>query len=176
MAKESLPANAIPGNPQNPPPIGNSLPPINWIPFQALSRALVFLLGIVFVFLFLDFAGKLAVADGGKRDTPLLAGREFLVVGLVISYFAISAAGMAFAKRKTTLIKFALAAYLALVLAFAIMGHASMIKHGVNPGYSLNNIISCVGEIVFLLQFLLPWHIVWLLKLLAKEKHAAQTA
>jgi hypothetical protein len=164
------PPIAPPDNPHNLSLIGTGLPPINWRP------ALFFLLGIVGLFLFLGFANKVAVADGAKPDAPVVQGTEVFFVGLIFLYFAISAMGMALAKRKATLIKFALAAHLALFTAFVLMfvhmWHTDLAAYGKKPGYSLNTVIGlCVGSAQLYLTLLSPWHIVWLFKLLAKEKH-----
>jgi hypothetical protein len=173
-ANASSPTYESPGKPHNPPPIDTGLPPIDWRPFQALGRSLVFLLGIVCVFVFMDLLKQLAVADGGKASTHQ-GGSDTFFEAFVILYFAISAAGMAFAKRKAALIKFALAAYAALLTAFVPI-NVSLAKYAFHPGLSLNNAISIVQGAVFFIIFpLLPWHIIWLLKLLAKEKPTSQS-
>ena len=160
---DSAPATTTPGSPQMPPPIPTGPPALEPSLFHGV---LFFLSGMTCLLVVLMFAHSL----GDKRDTTVISGTEVVVVGLVIAYFAISAAGMAWAESKAALIKFALAAYLALFILFAFLVCEPVAEGALNRSNSLYNILLAVTEFVSCLALLLlPWHIVWLRKLRAEQ-------
>jgi hypothetical protein len=163
-ATGSPPPLPSPGSAQNLPPIPNGPAAFSWAPLQALF----FVLGIGCVFLFTLLANAVAVADGGGRgDEPL---GEVVGIGLVIAYFAISAVGMTFARARATLIKFAVAAHLPLLMFCFLMTHETLTKYVQKPVFSYNNVRDCAGLVLFFQSLLSPWHLVWIFKLFTKEK------
>jgi hypothetical protein len=164
-ANQAVPPILPPGDLQEPPPVITGPPALEPRPFHGL---LFFLSGMVCLFVLLMFVHQV----GDRPDKEVVSGREVVVVGLVIAYFGISAAGMACAESKATLIKFALAAHLALFFVFAFLGYELVTGGGIKGDHSFYNILLAVTEVIIWLALLLPWHSVWHCKLRAQEKPA----